>query len=145
MSVKTVLFPTDFSTASDAALPHASILAQGSNARMVILHVEEPPVAYAAGQFYYGVSEPDKQVLEKMLQAVVPADSAIAHEHRLVVGDPSEEVIRVAKEEHADMIVMGTHGRSGVARLLMGSVAEYVLRHAPCPVMVIRQPEAAAV
>jgi len=141
MSAKTVLFPTDFSTVSDAALAQATGLARGLNARMVIFHVEEPPLAYAGGEFYYGVPEPSKHVLETMLKAIVPGDPNVPYTHRMVMGSPSDEIIRMAKDERADMIVMGTHGRSGVARLLMGSVAEQVLRHAPCPVMVVRQPE----
>ena len=67
MSAKTVLFPTDFSTVSDAALAQATGLARGLNARMVIFHVEEPPLAYAGGEFYYGVPEPSKHVLRSRL------------------------------------------------------------------------------
>ena len=58
---------------------------------------------------------------------------------RLQVGVPFEEIVRVAKEEHADMIVMGAHGRSGLNRVLLGSVAERVIRLAPCPVLTVRQ------
>jgi nucleotide-binding universal stress UspA family protein len=63
----------------------------------------------------------------------------------MLLGEPAEEIIRFAKEENVDMIVMGTHGRTGFSRLLMGSVTEQVVRGAPCPVLTIKQPKHAAV
>ena len=74
-----------------------------------------------------------------MLKNVCPHDSDISFEHRLVMGDPASEIVRVAKEEHPELIVLGTHGRTGLSRILMGSVAEAVVRHAPCPVLIYRQ------
>ena len=144
MEAKKILFPTDFSTASDAALAHAVSLTRESNARLVILHVEEPPMAYGGGELYYGVPNPDNAALLQMLQAVVPPEG-VPYEHRLVVGDPAGEIVRVAEEEQADLIVMGTHGRTGLRRLLMGSVAEAVLRRAPCPVFTLKEPHKAPV
>ena len=75
-----------------------------------------------------------------MLVAVAPADADVPHEHRLLHGDPIGEIVRLAEQEHVDMIVMGTHGRTGLSRLLMGSVAEAVVRRADCPVLVVKHP-----
>lgn len=139
MVVKTILFPTDFSTASDSALTHACALAQQSEARLLILHVEEPPLAYGGGELYYGLPEPTSDRIVKMLEAIQPSDPRVVVEHRLSMGDPAGEIVRVATQEHVESIVLGTHGRTGFSRLLMGSVAEAVVRRAPCPVLVYRE------
>jgi nucleotide-binding universal stress UspA family protein len=138
MATKTILFATDFSTASDAALPHAEALAKSSGARLLIVHVEEPPLAYGGGELYYGLPEPSSERILAMLEDVRPKDPAVPFVHRLTMGDPAGEIVRIAAEEAADMIVLGTHGRSGISRMLMGSVAEAVVRRAPCPVLVYR-------
>ena len=138
MAPKTILFPTDFSLASDAALPHAEALAKQSGARLLIVHVEEPPLAYGGGELYYGLPEPTSERILKMLEAVKPSDPTVAFTHRLTMGDPAGEIVRIATEEGAEMIVLGTHGRSGMTRMLMGSVAEAVVRRAPCPVLVYK-------
>jgi universal stress protein A len=137
---KKILFPTDFSTASDAGLEQATALARGMNAKLIILHVEEPPMAYAAGELYYGVPEPNTEALEKLLYKVTPTDPEIPCSHRLLTGDTATEILRTAEQEHVDLIVMGTHGRTGMKRLVMGSVAEQVVRRAKCPVMTTRIP-----
>ena len=135
----TVLFPTDFSTASDAALSHAEALAKQSNAELLIVHVEEPPLAYGGGELYYGLPEPTSDRIQKMLDDVRPSDSSVRFRHRLAMGDPAGEIVRIAGDEKVDSIVLGTHGRTGLSRLLMGSVAEGVVRRAPCPVLVYRE------
>ena len=139
MAQKTILFPTDFSHASDAALVHAETLAKQQGARLLIVHVEEPPLAYGGGELYYGIPEPSSERILEMLEDVTPADTSVPFTHRLTMGDPAGEVVRLAEEEQADMIVLGTHGRTGLTRLLMGSVAEAIVRHAPCPVLVYRE------
>src|SRR4051812_48047097 len=121
MEARKILFPTDFSTLSDAALSHATTLAQESGATLLIVHVEEPPTAYGTGEMYYGIPDPDNDALSTMLNNVVPTDSRLPYEHRMVIGDPAEEIVRIADEENADLIVMATHGRTGIKRLLMGS------------------------
>ena len=73
-----------------------------------------------------------------MLFRSKPSDESVTCTHRLVVGDPAGEIVRIATEEGAEMIVMGTHGRTGFTRMLMGSVAEAVVRRSPCPVLVYR-------
>lgn len=139
MSTKTILFPTDFSTASDAALVHAEALAKSTGARLLIVHVEEPPLAYGGGELYYGLPEPDSERIQKMLDDVRPKDPAVPFAHRLTMGDPAGEIVRLATDEQAEMIVLGTHGRTGMTRLLMGSVAESIVRRAPCPVLIYRE------
>lgn len=139
MAHKMILFPTDFSTASDAALGHAAALAKQSGARLLIVHVEEPPLAYGGGELYYGLPEPDSERILAMLEDVKPADPGVPYAHRLSMGDPAAEIVRIAADEQAEMIVLGTHGRTGMSRLLMGSVAETIVRRAPCPVLVYRE------
>lgn len=139
MAQSVILFPTDFSTASDAALGHAAALAKQSGGRLLIVHVEEPPLAYGGGELYYGLPEPDSERILAMLENVKPADPMVPCTHRLSMGDPAGEIVRIATDEGAEMIVLGTHGRTGVSRLLMGSVAEAIVRRAPCPVLVYRE------
>ena len=139
MAQKTIVFPTDFSTASDAALVHAEALARQSGARLLIVHVEEPPLAYGGGELYYGLPEPDSERILKMLEDVKPSDPSVPYAHRLTMGDPAGEIVRIAADERAEMIILGTHGRTGMTRLLMGSVAEAIVRRAPCPVLVYRE------
>jgi nucleotide-binding universal stress UspA family protein len=143
MNAKKILFPTDFSTCSDAGLAQATALARDAGARLLIVHVEEPPAAYGGGEMYYGIMEPDNTALVKMLEAVVPDDPTVAYEHRLLSGDPATRIVELAEEEHCDLIVLGTHGRTGFKRLLMGSVAEAVVRRAKCPVLTFKQPRVA--
>ena len=139
MKANKIIFPTDFSHCGDAALNMATSLARDSGAKLLIVHVEEPPVAYAGGEMYYGVPDPASEDLLRMLKEVVPPDPKVQYEHRLINGDPSTAIANLAEEEGADMIVMGTHGRTGLTRLLMGSVAEAVVRRAPCPVLTYKQ------
>ena len=141
MAEKTVIFPTDFSSASDVALEYATRMAKTLGARLIIAHIEEPPFAYGGGELYYGIPEPDQTALGKMLSQLRPTDSSVPYEHRMLVGTPANEIARLAEQEKAELIVMGSHGRGGVARLLLGSVAESVLRKASCPVLVVKHPQ----
>jgi nucleotide-binding universal stress UspA family protein len=140
MNAKKILFPTDFSHTGDTALSMATSLARDWGAKLLIAHVEEPPLAYGGGEMYYGMPEPRTADLAKMLDEVVPPDPSVGFEHRLVTGEPSEAIIRLAEAENVDLIVMGTHGRTGLSRFLMGSVAEAVVRGAKCPVLTLKQP-----
>jgi len=118
----------------------ACALARDYGARIVLLHVKEPiPVAYGEfGAFPMGTEEDEP--LRELLLRQCPADPAIPVEYRLAEGDPAAEIVRMAQKIECDLIVMGTHGRTGLGRLLMGSVAEMVLREAPCPVLTVRVP-----
>jgi nucleotide-binding universal stress UspA family protein len=140
MQAKKILVPTDFSHTGDAALQMATALARDTGATLLIVHAEEPPTAYGGGEFYYGMPEPATDELQKMLHKVNPTDPAVSYEHRLISGDPAHAIVRLAKDEGVDMIVMGTHGRTGLTRMLMGSVAEAIVRRAECPVLTYKQP-----
>lgn len=144
MNAKKILFPTDYSHLSDAALHAATSLARDSGATLLIVHIEEPPIAYGGGEMYYGIPDPDREEVRRMLHAVKPTDPAVPYEYRLVTGNPADEVVRLAEEEQVDLIVMGTHGRTGFKRLLMGSVAEEVVRRAKCPVFTFKPGAATA-
>lgn len=141
MHAQKIVFPTDFSHCSEAALEYATALARESGAKLIIVHAEDPPVAYGGGEAYYGILEPDHQELSRMLQEIRPSDPEVHCEHRLLHGErsPASEIIQLAEDEQADMIVMGSHGRTGVSRFLMGSIAEAVVRRAGCPVLIIKQ------
>ena len=139
MKAKKILFPTDFSHTGDAALALATSLTRDTGATLLIVHAEEPPTAYGGGELYYGIPEPATEDLRKMLHKIEPTDPAVPFEHRLITGDPAHAVVRLAKEEEVDMIVIGTHGRTGLARMLMGSVAEAIVRRAECPVLTYKQ------
>jgi universal stress protein A len=138
MQTKKILFPTDFSHAGDAALEHAATLARESGATLLIVHVEEPLPAYV-GEGYYGLPNPPNPEVRRMLEAIKPP-ADVKHAHLLLIGDPADEIVRLAEEEEVDLIVLGTHGRTGLSRLLMGSVAEQIVRRATCPVLTFKQP-----
>jgi nucleotide-binding universal stress UspA family protein len=138
MNAKKILFPTDLSHTGDAALTYAASLARESGGHLLIVHVQEPPLAYGGGEMYYGLPEVTTEELRRMLHVVKPADSSIAVEHRLIDGDPVGAIVRFAEQEGVDLIVVGSHGRRGLTRMLMGSVAEGIVRKAHCPVLVCK-------
>ncbi len=150
ITLNKILFPTDFSSASEQAFDTAQRLARDSKSRLLIVHVAAPtqvptpPGAVVPPHAMANVALPEhaEQTMEQVreeLGKTVPDDGDIRYEHRLLVGVPGLEIPRLANEEKADLIVMGTHGRTGLTRLLMGSVAEAVVRRAPCPVLTLRQ------
>jgi len=135
---KTVLFATDFSPASNVAFNVAAALARDYRARIIALHVVEPvQMGFSEFGAYVGPDE-DKGVAMKMLKAIKAPAPTVTIEYRMLEGEPSTVIVETAAEVNADLIVMGTMGRSGLTRLVMGSVAEEVLRRAPCPVLTIR-------
>jgi nucleotide-binding universal stress UspA family protein len=138
-AIQTILYPTDFSKHAEYAFPLACSLARDYGARLVILHAVAPPIMFGEG---VAVPPPvdDKQALQEKLNQLQAPDSRISVERRLLDGDPASEILHVAAETKCGMIVMGTHGRTGLGRLLMGSVAEQVVRKAPCPVLTMRIP-----
>jgi len=138
MNAPKILFPTDFSTLGQTALEMATSLARDRGAKLLIAHVEEPPMAYGGGELYYGIDEPNREELQRMLAAVVPTDPSVGYEHRLMIGSPAAAIVHLAEKEEVEMIVMPTHGRTGLLRVLMGSVAEEVVRKARCPVLTIK-------
>lgn len=146
MSTNIILYATDYSPASVSALPIAESLARDAGAKLLIVHVSESEIT-PVGELFD--EEPQAQPAElQRLQAIVPSDQRISYEHRLVYGEPgsdditrpAEEILRLAKREQASLIVVGTHGRTGLGRLLMGSVADTLIARSPCPVVTLRQP-----
>ncbi len=145
--IRTILHPTDFSATSRHAFELACSLARDHGARLIVLHVLERPVILQSGVM---TPPPPSEGLEQQreearqqLQRVRPDDESIRVERRLEEGDAATAVLQVARETSCDLIVMGTHGRTGLARLLMGSVAEKVLRGATCPVLTVKTTPAA--
>jgi nucleotide-binding universal stress UspA family protein len=140
LAMETILYPTDFSPEAGPALDVAGVLAREGRRRLVILHVERPPLTTLGGTA--GVpplsTEYDRERLGEQLRRIQPPQAGISVEHRLEYGEPASVILAVARELDANLIVMGTHGRTGLRHLLMGSVAEQVVRQASCPVLTIR-------
>jgi len=139
LNIRSVLHGADFSSRSDCAFRLACSLAKDNGARFVVLHVVSPAVVIERELAIASRSDFLVEARQKLEQLVV-ADADVQIERRLAEGSPSEEILRIAKEIDADLIVLGTHGRSGLARAFMGSVAEDVLRKASCPVVAVKVP-----
>jgi nucleotide-binding universal stress UspA family protein len=149
MQLKNILVATDFSEPSKAALAYGQELARTFNTSLTVLHVVEDMAVRQVGPDGFGFSDPSTQ-REIETSAQKQVDAIISDADRDMVG--AQAVIRTsnatapaiadfARESGVDLIVMGTHGRGAVAHLLMGSVAERVVRTAPCPVLTVRHPE----
>ncbi len=143
----TILVPVDFSETSDLALQHAKALARLSKAALHLLHVVSDADVSPGTEAFWGFSEKAVQErwvgeattkLEGLCSAADRKDFAVTTV--VEVGAPFIQIIRYARQHDIDLIVMGTHGRGAVTHLLMGSVAEQVVRQAACPVMTVRHP-----
>jgi nucleotide-binding universal stress UspA family protein len=132
---RTILHPTDFSTSSDYAFRLACSLARDYGARLVVLHVATPPVVVYGQGVLPAQPEGYQDELRERLQRLAAQEPAVRVDHRLVEGDAAAEILRLADETKCDLVVMGTHGRTGLGRLLMGSVTQQVVRKAHCPVL----------
>ena len=149
ITIKHVLVATDFGEASETALAYGRELARMSGATLHVLHVVEDIFARAIGVDAYlpDFSELQRQLEEagrKQLDVVVTADDRRELGAKAITrtsATPAQVITSYAKEASIDLIVMGTHGRGGMAHLFMGSVAERVVRTAPCPVLTVRHPE----
>ena len=140
LAVHTILHPTDFSEHSKYAFWLACALARDYGARLVIVHVvAAPAIVYGEGVVPPNAEELRAAAREQLDGLRVPQGNVRA-ERRLQEGDAVTAILGVAQELHADLIVMGTHGRTGLGRLLMGSVAEQVVRKASCPVLTVKMP-----
>jgi nucleotide-binding universal stress UspA family protein len=145
LPIKTILHPTDFSDRSDFAFGLACSLAADYGARVVILHVASRPVISTRQGVIPLEPEWYEETMTARLQERRPKNTAIPIEYRLLFGDdPAAAILQLARDTKADLIVMGTHGRTGFDRVLMGSVAEAVVRTAPCSVLTVKLPLAAA-
>jgi nucleotide-binding universal stress UspA family protein len=117
----------------------ACALARDYGARLVLLHVAVPPEVVREAVLVPILRDNQAELAEKLHQLAV-SHANLHVEHRLERGDAATEILRVAQEDRTDLIVIGTHGRTGLGRLLKGSVAEQVVRKAPCPVLTVKVP-----
>jgi nucleotide-binding universal stress UspA family protein len=138
-TIRTILVPTDFSERAEYALGVACSLAQALEANLVLVHVagrSEP----AAEMSLLPRAEEVNDALWDKLNAIRPAGPQVSVSRHLRHGHAGEEILLQAAQSKADLIVMGTHGRTGLGRLLMGSVAEEVVRNSACPVLTVKLP-----
>jgi len=143
LPIRKILHPTDYSDLSRPAFEFACSLARDFGAELVICHVSPPPIAAVDGGMVIEIPTGEAEGMFARLEEMKPADAQVRVTHRLLRGDPTDEILRLASASKADIIVMGTHGRGWLTHLLMGSVAEAVLRKAPCPVVTVKVPLAA--
>jgi nucleotide-binding universal stress UspA family protein len=146
INLQTILVPSDFSECSDQAVRYGLELARRFDAQVHLLHVVQDPVTqpWAAEGFsvplFEVVEQWQKKAIERLTASVPEADRARVTV-ACVVSTPYSEILDYAAEHDIDLIVMGTHGRGGVTHMLLGSIAERVVRRAPCPVLTVRQPQ----
>jgi universal stress protein A len=144
MIVQHVLVPIDFSATADRALEYAIALAQQLQARLTLLHVLHL-TPLEVGEMTPGVAATYLDDLETDAQHLLQASlgrvqhAGLQGESLLVEGTPTQKIVETASEQGVDLIIMGTHGRTGLAHVFLGSVAEHVIRQVPCPVLVIRK------
>jgi nucleotide-binding universal stress UspA family protein len=148
IDLRRILVPTDFSKHSQNALRYATAFAEKFTAELYLLHVVQDLSVFIPDAV--NVTPLVTPPVEQLLASVRTALERVIDENQLrrfkVTAEASEgapfyEIIRFAREKEIDLIIMGTHGHSGLAHVLMGSVAEKVVRKAPCPVLTVRDPE----
>jgi nucleotide-binding universal stress UspA family protein len=146
INLKTILVPSDFSECSEAALRYGLELARKFGATLHVLHVIQDPATQPWAAEGFGapmmdvVEQWQKDARERLAQSIPSEDRARAVV-TCAIASPCPEILRYASANEIDLIVMGTHGRSGVTHMLLGSIAEKVVRRAPCPVLTVRHPE----
>ena len=143
--MKRILHPTDFSRASGAAFLKAVALAKESRAELLLVHVMLPPMpligdGYVPPKTYAELDAAARRSAQRQLaKAVARAQKARARVKAVLLeGVPYSRIARAARSKRADLIVMGTHGRTGLSKFFLGSVAERVIALAPCPVLTVR-------
>jgi nucleotide-binding universal stress UspA family protein len=148
IDLRRILVPTDFSQWSGSALTYAVAFAEKFGAEVLLLHVVQdlavfvPEAALPAAPLVPPVEQFLRAAREALDRAAGgPVAGGVAVHPEVAEGVPAEEIVRLARERDVDLIVMGTHGRTGLAHVLLGSVAEKVVRRAPCPVLTVRHPE----
>lgn len=143
-----ILVPTDFSEHSERAAVYARELAKRYGARVVCLHVSEIPADLLATNAYF-MTGPSEQFIDQVREESKQSLDSFAEKHlegvpsetMFLEGRPFLEIVNYAREEPIDLIVIATHGRTGLKHVLFGSVAEKVIRQAPCPVLVVKEGE----
>ncbi|MCC7211291.1 MAG: universal stress protein [Candidatus Brocadia sp.] len=146
ISIKNILCPVDYSVYSEMALTYAIEFAEKYHAKLYLMHVLDIRVYDINNPDLYDINIVDEETLAKLRERLlrcVTEDTRgkIAVEALIIQGVPFTEIIKASKEYKIDLIVIGTHGRTGISHAIMGSVAEKVVRKAPCPVLTIRHPE----
>jgi universal stress protein A len=143
--IRRILHPSDFSPASQSAYARAVDMAKSGKAELLLVHVLAPVAplfgeGYVSAHTYNEIARSARDAGQKRLDAVVTrARKAGARARGLLLdGAPHVAIVRAARAKRADIIVMGTHGRSGLAKLFLGSVAGRVIATAPCPVLTVR-------
>jgi nucleotide-binding universal stress UspA family protein len=145
IQLASVLVAVDFSETSKNAIVYGQNLARAFGARLHVFHVADV-ISTSAAQFYpEGPGDPEAKAIElatkRLRSYLVSQDAVDAGVEVRVAPDAAEAIVDHAKEIHADLIVLGTHGRTGMSRFFMGSVAEHVVRRADQPVLVVRPSE----
>ncbi len=140
LPIRNILYPTDFSESARPAFELACALARDYRAALVVIHVAPQTRGFAPEGIVIPIPVEESYELHTCLVRFNPVDPSVEVEYHVLEGDASDQILKAAQDAKADLIVMGTHGKSGFTRLLMGSVAESVLRHAPCPVLTVRGP-----
>ncbi len=146
IKVKTILVPTDFSDCSDAAIRYGYALAERFGATIHLLNVVQDPygMPWAADAFAAPIgnmlTDWEAQAKRRLVDTV-PAASPAPSVLKTLVGSPYSAIVSYAEQHHVDLIVLGTHGRGPLGHMLLGSVAERVVRTAPCPVLTVRHPQ----
>ena len=149
MDIQRILFATDFSHNNDAALEYAFALAERFGASLQLLHVLEDPFVTdgMAAEAYISEAPALRSAMlqdaqERLRHRAAPREAAGMHiDTEVLFGHGARTIAEYAAERGIDLIVIGTHGRTGFAHLLLGSVAERLVRTAPCPVLTVRHPE----
>ena len=144
--IRRILYATDYSKASARALDEAVSLAKQNNAELLVVHVIEPVTSYAAGEdfggaeLYLKMEETTKQEAQRSMQKLMGKlqQAKVKAKSLLLKGPVDDQIVKAAKNRKANMIVIGTHGRTGLSKLLMGSVAGKVISLASCPVLTVR-------
>ena len=145
LQIQTILVPIDFSDSADYALEVALSMARDHHARLVLM-TSPPPQPTPPMSEVYIPELGDPRLIEECRRRLAELASSITSlpvETRLIMGAPGPTIVQAAQDCRTDLIVMGSHGRTGLYRLLMGSVAEHVMRYAPCPVLTIKPKTAA--
>jgi nucleotide-binding universal stress UspA family protein len=146
IALRRILVPTDFSDKSGAALTYAVALVEQFGSSLHLLHVVEAAFGGEMLPFESGAEDVQRAIEARAwedLRGLLPIDDGyrLRAELALEWGAPFVEIIRYARAHEIDLITMGTHGRTGVKHVLLGSVAENVVRSSPCPVLTVRHPE----
>lgn len=137
MKIHRILCPVDFSEFNEAANQYASMLAKSTGAKITYLHSYLPDATYGAPELFDSKQQ-ERRLLKDMEEAYSPTVAGVEADHVVEFGSPSQQIVDFAKDNKFDMIVLGTHGRTGLRRVLMGSVAEAVVRMADCPVLAVK-------